>query len=175
MYAPTASPVLSPTKHGTPYLEIVLQDDGKVRVQRTEAGKTLNKFWTAWLRHLILGKSDPRGGFAVELRGAAILVSASVSSQALMETVRAFAQQIVPIANPPIHRLTDSVTSRQACWNITSGVDLQDCLQSVQLPQPAQLQAQNGHIVLTRGSKNPFKIGELCLIVEHHVALHCRS
>lgn len=174
MNTPVVSPVTSRTSKGTAYLEIVPQQDGRVRIQRTETGKTLNKFWTIWLRRLILTSTCPKDGFAVELKGAEVLVSASLSRQAIVSTVSALAEHIVPIPNPPIYRRVDAIRSRQAIWDVDPSVDLSEALNGIRLPHPAVLKLQNGLLTLDRGAKNPFTIGELCLIVEEHVARNCR-
>lgn len=126
------------------------------------------------MRHLVLTKHDQRGGFAVELRGSMVIVSASASQNAITETVRALAQQIVPIANPPIRR-DDWCTPRQMMWKIDDGTDLTDCLKALSLPRHADIKVHEGWFMLERDAKNPFKIGQLAMMTECQVALHCRS
>lgn len=167
-----ASPVITSTRKGTAYLEIVPHGK-KVRVQRTEAGRSLNRFWTVWLRKLLLEQTDPKHGFAVELRGSSILVSSSTTAQGLMETVRSLAAQITPLRKPPISLREDWTTSRSASWEVHGDVDLSECLESLELPQKSRVDVSGTWFVsLTRHRSNSFRIGELCLMVELHVALY---
>lgn len=174
----TVSPVLTDTKKGTAYLKIV-PHGSKVRVQRTQAGRTLNRFWMIWLRQLLLDKTDLKYGFAVEVRGTSLLVSSNSSRQGLEETVRAFAAQIAPIPNPPMTR-RDDITSRREMWwwvkqDECDDVDLTECLRELQLPGKAWVDGGRWLVSLKRDAQNPFQIRELGMMVECHVALYLRA
>jgi hypothetical protein len=164
-----ASPVLTSTKKGTAYLEIIPHGN-KVRVQRTDAGKTLNKFWTVWLRQLLMEQTDRKHGFAVELRGSSVLVSSNTSPEGLMETVRAMAARIVPLSNPPMTRWGLDATSSFMPWRVKDEVDLTECLKSLRLPRGAHVTNGRWLMSLKRSQKCPFRISELALMVEYHVA-----
>ena len=168
MTSSTASPILTATKKGTAYLEIVPHGT-KIRVQRTDSGRTLNRFWTAQLRQLLLEQTSPKHGFAVELRGSSILVSSNTSQQGLMETVRMLASRITPVPNPPMTRRDSTISNRYMSWFVDDGVDLTDCLSTLRLPR-AGVTGGLWHISLDRSQRCLFRIGELALMVESHVA-----
>lgn len=174
MSSSSASLVTSSTRKGTAYLEVVPYR-GKVRIQRTKAGRCLNKFWTVWLRQLILEKTDLKHSFAVELRGTSVLVSSRTTQQGLIETVRSLCEEIVPIPNPPITRIDSCTSKAGASWKIEGDFDIDACLESLDLPGKARVHGDWGGCRITRDQKNVFRISELCLMVELHVALYCRS
>jgi hypothetical protein len=79
---------------------------GRIRVRRTQLGKDkLNRFWTVWLRELIMTKTDIRFGFSVEVYGEYVLVAADTTPEGLLETVRQLAAQIYPIKELPLVRI----------------------------------------------------------------------
>ncbi len=162
------SPIASANQSGVAYLEIVPYDGG-VRVQRTDAGRrSLNPFWTVWLRQLILEKADPKHSFAVELRDSDVFVSSSSTPEGLMETVRAFGCRIHPLPLP-MRRRHASTTSRWMSWD--TEVDLSEPLKLLSLPGGKfRTWATPLHAVLERDQRNKFQIGTLGLMVECHIA-----
>ncbi len=173
-------PVYTGTKRGTAYLEIIRQGSS-VRVQTTLAGRTLNKFWTVWLRWLILAKTDSLHGFSVELLDSFVVVTSNVTPEGLVETVRSLAAGIVPLPNPPITRL-DRTTAHEAWWDIEPGTDVGALLQELHPyfpnshdPKRVRLLAEGWRIRLLRPSNYPLNMRDLCRLVELHAALPRRS
>lgn len=168
------SPVHSTTESGIPYLEIVPSHKG-VRVQRTEVGHCLNRFWTIWLRELVLHDTARKHGFAVELRDSSVRVSSNTTPEGLMETVRALAARIVPLPNPPIVRQEWSAKTNGMSWIVRGDVDLTECLKSLRLPRGARVEGGYWSVTLWRSPKCLFKTRDLALMVEYHVATHLQS
>ena len=162
-------PIPSATRSHTAFLEM-RHDRNRLCVQRTEAGRqALNCFWNVWLRQLMLDKPDARDGVGVELRGSSVLIGSNLSRDALTAMVYGIAGLIRPLPRPPMRRHHHTSSSVEIWWNITTDDDLTECLSTLKLPQPAQLDYA---LRLRRGQKNPYKIGELARMVELHVALH---
>ncbi len=169
----TESPVHANTANGAIFLYLHPFKQG-VRVSRAK-NSHLNNFWPFWLRQLILENTDPADQFAVEVAGTSVLVRSSLSSAGTVETVRHFAQQIVPLPLPPLRWRRRIGTSMSCHWDCLDGFD-STWLQTLTLPDGARVlhsgDVVEGSLTLRRNQRNPFKIGELRRMVEMHVALH---
>lgn len=85
---------------------LIDQYGDRVRVRPTQLGKSeLNRFWSVWLRELIMTKTDARFGFTVEIFGRYVLVAANMTPDGLFGTVRQLAAQIYPIRDLPLVRV----------------------------------------------------------------------
>lgn len=161
-------PIPSATKNHTPFLEMVPHGD-KLRVQRTDAGRTLNNFWDVWLKQLMFDKTDPRDGVSVELRGNNVLIGSNLPCDGLAAMVYGIAGLIRPLPKPPLKRRDYAGSSVDIWWDVTTDDDLTECLSMIDLPQPTRL---DYGLRLKRGQKHPLGIGELARMVELHVALY---
>lgn len=175
-----ASPVFSKYGRNKSFLQVVPRDDSKVLVCTTELGsRSLNKFWTAWLRDLLLHKTDAKHVFAVEMRNGDAIVSWSKSSSGLTHAVLGLASQIGPLTKVPLKRIDPQRTSpNKRTWRIVniSGVelDIESIIKSIKLPNGAVVRhnvhlntielVRNGCILSTR---------DLALIVEYRFAIAC--
>ena len=171
----TLGPIDVPSANGTALLRIVPQRNGQVRVEPTKAGRTLNSFWSVWLRQLILDKTDLEDGFVVDLRDNDMLVSSQLTHPGLVATVLNFAVQIRPLAKSPMIRQLArkyEVSWRANDWDFE--LDEAACRRINELNLPARHRVEAGihHIWLTRSKRSKVSIFLSARLIELHLALY---
>ncbi len=164
------------------YLEVIPQ--GKtVRVQpvNSDHGRALNRFWTVWLRHIILEKADARHTYGVELRDNSVIVTSSATQEGLAHTVMMLAQEVRPIRQAPLERTPWSNTHQgKLTWEY-SGEEWGDkevqAASSLVLPHGAVLHVIDGllrwsqTVELHCSSACELRPADVGKIVELHFAL----
>lgn len=96
------------------YLEIV-RDGTSIRVQPTLLGKKkLNRFWTMWLRKLLLEQTPAKRGYAIEIRRNNLRITSDASIDAMIGTVHQIAAQLYLLPEPPLvrHRFDSEKNAR---------------------------------------------------------------
>ena len=176
----TAIPVHSTFGRHLSFLEVLPRDDGKVRVRATELGRrSLNKFWTAWLRDLVLHKTDAKHVFAAEMRDGDVIVSWSKSSSGLTHAVLGLASQISPLTKIPLKRhIPRQASPHLREWRIVeprgTTLDIDAIIESVRLPQGAVIRYNSclKSIEVERVDCD-LSTRDLALITEYHFAIAC--
>lgn len=174
------------------FVEILLRDDDKVLVRATELGRnTLNKFWTAWLRDLVLSKIDAKHVVAVEMRHGDVIVSWSKSPSGLVAAVLSIAAEIRPMMHRPLKPyIARFKPSHRREWRIilpdAVTLDAPAIAASIKLPRGAQVRYIDitsedhkwadaySYIVLDRDPQCIMSARDLALIIEYHFATACR-
>lgn len=185
----TINPMPIYCKHGHNhiFLEVIPRDDGKIRVKITELGaKTLGRYWNAWLRHLVLHKTDAKHMYAVEMRDGDLIISLAKSYYGLVATVIGLASDIRPLLIKPLKpyiRAFGRSAARE--WRIVRPHDLQHTLDEIiagiKLPKGAQVSYIDhkhasdshdyAHIALIRKPECIMSSRDLGLIVESTISL----
>lgn len=192
--------VCSYGKHKS-FLEMVPQGH-RVRVQPTELGKScLNRFWSLWLRELILTKTDHRHGFTVELYGGNVVIASNTTSAGLYATVGQLAGEVRPLLVLPLKRwFNRNDPGPKSYGPIIWGIDrpnlpVKTIIDGMTLPRGADLRFEepwgeesrfevpdlsryellrNGRLKLTYGG-GPLAGRELAMLVELKFALACNT
>lgn len=203
MALPTAEPLERVTVHSLhgehqAYLEVV-RDGAAVRVQPTRLGKKkLNRFWTMWLRKLLLEQTPAKRGYAVEVRSNNVRITSDTSVEAMMGTVHQIAAQLQPLTHPPLvrhpgfdqnarsMRLSIKATPQSAPDEQVAELDWENILSNVQLPEGAWLKYSVGGHSRTYGygdvwlyyplrHKRNLTGGQIYMLLELEVALACHQ
>ncbi len=167
--------VPSATDAGTAFLRIVPQQNGQVRVEPTKAGRTLNPFWSVWLRQLILDKTDTKNGFVVDLRDNDMLVSSQLTQEGLVATVLHFAVQIRPLPKSPMIRSFTSkyeIAWRPKDWSIELDDEAWERVSALKLPPHYRVDNGRYTIWLRRGQRGKVSIFLPARLIELHLALY---
>lgn len=185
MTALDARPSAVPVEHlvkGRPriYLEVIPQGKA-VRVQPVDSdrGRALDRFWTVWVRDIILNKSDERHTYGVELRDNAVIVTSSATQQGLIYTVAMLAQDVRPIRQAPLHRELQVYPRGCLAWEYGGewGDKERQATSSIVLPHGAELRVIEGlpswptRLELRRSLACQLKMADVGKIVELHFAL----
>lgn len=173
------------------YLEIVRENEHRVRVQPTGHGKrALNRFWTMWLRKLLLEQAPQHRAYGVEVRNNCVIVTANASMDALIGTVHQIAAELLPLKDPPIvlGKIGDS-GKKERRYELKIGssqqIDWEGVVDGIQMPVGVRLELTywpeelnfpaEGHIRLLRPIDHPLSLRQLGMLLELEVALACHQ
>lgn len=179
------------------YLEIV-PDGTAIRVQPTALGKKkLNRFWTMWLRKLLLEQAPEKRGYAVETRNNNVRITSDASIDAMMGTVHQIAAQIQPLREPPLvrdpwdtknvssMRITVKPTVKSLPDEQVAAMDWEAILATIQLPDKVTIKCMPVHtpghgyadvwLRYPRRHSHNLSASELYMLFELEVALACHQ
>jgi hypothetical protein len=167
------------------YLEIVPEQLG-VRIQPTATGKlALNRFWTMWLRKLLLEQTSAERAYSVEVRSHSVHVKSSASPEATIGTVHHIASQVRPLNPPSLIRGPEYFEDKfSMCWTIKYGqryIPWELITANIPLPKHVSLECNqwiwprelSGRLRLYRPLDHPLSLSQVGMLVELELALAC--
>jgi hypothetical protein len=173
-------PVYSLVRKRTVFLEISSKEgSSKLCVKQSKSVEpgTLNRFWTVWLRQLILDAADASHQYTVRINDDRVWVSGNGAFESLHAMVYSKALQIKPLKPPPMERDRLPVSSYEMRWWLQDGVwEKVEAVVNAVLPRGAEVYGGPGVLYLERRPPRrgaALSLSELGKLVEWQVAQAC--
>ena len=163
---------------GVAFLVAEQRTDGiRIRQSKRYGGK-LNRFWTVWLRDVLM-KAPDKYELTITTSDSDVSVTSTIPTSKWIWAIVSLAATVVPIPNPPIGR--DDKEKWVVGWRVYQHADLKDIVKQIKLPDAA---ARHFHV---EGDDYSIRLGvrgtnrrrcaisphEVVKIVEMQIAFAC--